>query len=191
MMITEESAVQFEFLVSDLLEVMFEKAAHRHLSGQKVIDKRYTCTLSSTDEFYNYIIKAGTLVTVHRPAFLDVGCGVGHKILLAREMGYDAYGLEIVNGYIKEGRKLFQLFDVDKTRECFIEGDALKYNHYNLFSVLFCVQLFVDDELQKQLQDRIVSQAESGTVIIFPNGVDVEKHQSLRKIEDYPIYIKK
>ena len=190
-MITAENTVQFEFLVSDLLEVLFEKVAHGRVPLPKVVDKRYTCTLSSTDEFYNYMVKVGTLVTFHRSAFLDVGCGVGHKILLAGEMGYDAYGLEIVNGYIEEGRKLLQLFGVEKARQRFIGGDALEYNDYNRFRVLFCSRPFVDDELQKQLQDRIVSQVRPGTVIILPNGIDVEKYQSLRKIDDTPIYVKR
>lgn len=190
-MATEESAVQFEFLVSDLLETLFEKAAQGHTSLPKVVDKRYTCTLSSTDEFYNYMVKVGSLVTFHRPTFLDVGCGIGHKILLAYSMDYDAYGLEIVNGYIEEGRKLLQLFDVDKVRQRFIGGDALEYNDYNRFRVLFCSQLFVDAELQKQLQDRIVSQVRPGAAIILPNGIDMEKYENLRKINDTPIYVKR
>ena len=191
-MTTKEGVVQFEFLVSDLLEVLFEKAAHGRTPLPKVVDKRYTCTLSSTDEFYNCMVNIGTLVTFHKPAFLDVGCGVGHKILLACSMGYDAYGLEIVNEYIEEGRKLLQLFDIDKVRQRFIGGDALEYNDYNRFRVLFCSQLFVDGELQKQLQDRIVNQMRPGAVIIFPNGIDVGKYQSLQNVdEDYPIYIKR
>lgn len=66
-----------------------------------------------------------------RGHLLDIGCGKGHLLKLAKERGYKVEGVEISRKKVKSGKKLFGLRD-----EEIHQGNALtfpfKKNHYDI-----------------------------------------------------------
>lgn len=56
------------------------------------------------DEFDRLLGIAARAATGNR--FIDVGCGIGTKCLLAREHGLDVYGIDRIQGYVDRAREL-------------------------------------------------------------------------------------
>jgi SAM-dependent methyltransferase len=105
--------------------------------------------------------------------FLDVGCGPGTKLLMAKSF-FKAEGIEVVDRFIQQS-KAFGL-------DCVHKQDALEYEHYGDFDVIYFYRPFKNNELQKQLEDRIYSQMKVGALLAPMNTVtewsdisDIEK----------------
>lgn len=99
--------------------------------------------------------------------FLDVGTGIGTKARMAplvlRSLTgtryWDGHGIEINKNFEAFGRSLLG-------GDRFILGDALKYQGYGAFHVIYCYGLFQDDSLQRELEKRIYDNAREGTVLV-------------------------
>lgn len=105
--------------------------------------------------------------------FLDIGCGVGQKMFLAKSLGFNAYGLELRNELIDEGKRLF--FDLrlepynfikGNALTNFIKGNALTYNDYSKFDILYFYCPLFDEKLEMEMEKRIIKQAKSGAIVI-------------------------
>ncbi|PLS20603.1 class I SAM-dependent methyltransferase [Neptunicoccus cionae] len=98
--------------------------------------------------------------------FLDVGCGGGTKVLLAREYFGCADGLEYDPNYEAAARKLMQSV---APPSCNIHrGDALTFERYNDYDVIYFYQPIANPELLIELERHICSTARPGTVLIAP-----------------------
>lgn len=109
--------------------------------------------------------RAVTNPTGTKVKFIDVGCGIGSKVLLAQEaLGWScqAWGLEKSPGYIETAKKL--LGGGDRL----IQADALHYDGYGQFDLVYFYKPIADDERQQELEERIISQVRSRTVIVSP-----------------------
>lgn len=84
--------------------------------------------------------------------FLEVGCGRGWLTLLAETMGFQATGLEKVDGYTTTARAICG----DKA---IIQADALEFNDYGKYDIIYFYMPFKAPLLQKELVNRIMSQA--------------------------------
>ena len=90
--------------------------------------------------------------------FLEVGCGIGTKCEIARLIGMEASGIDILPEYIN----LAQMIYPDCT---FLHANAFEYN-YNRFDAVYYGVPFFDDYLIQQLEDRVLSQLPFGAVLI-------------------------
>lgn len=98
--------------------------------------------------------------------FLDVGCGAGFKVLAARQILEWGDGLELDPGYLALARGLLDrpacgAGDV-------IEADALKFERYDRYDVIYMYQPIRDTDLMADLERRIVDTALPGTVLVAP-----------------------
>ncbi len=66
----------------------------------------------------------------HRPRFLEAGCGLGTKVLLAERIGYEASGVEIHPGYVATARQLVSPHQIH-------EADLRTFDRYDQFDVIY------------------------------------------------------
>lgn len=96
-----------------------------------------------------------------RHKFVDVGSGIGTKLFLADTMGFEPYGIERRSSYINVSMRLFPEYDV-------WWGDALKFQDYQRFDVIYSFRLAQQDDVQQQINDHIVEHMKDGA-IFFAN----------------------
>ena len=103
-------------------------------------------------------------------SFLDVGSGVGQKVYLAHLVGFNAYGLELRKKFVTAAIELFWDLHVKGKNppEFFIRQNALKFNRYDEFDVIYFYCPIWDEKLQTRLERIIQKQAKPGTIVI-PN----------------------
>lgn len=93
----------------------------------------------------------------NRRKFVDVGAGLGFKVRIAKEFGFEADGIEFDKRYIEFARKYFGTNLIYK--------DALKAN-YKDYDVIYFYQPMCDGEKQEQLEDRIISTMKDDAIVI-------------------------
>ncbi len=98
--------------------------------------------------------------------FLDVGCGGGLKVLAAADFCAEADGLEYDAGYVQAAETLFSLSALDTCRV--IHGDALTFERYDDYDVVYFYRPVRDHEQLCELERRIVSSVRPGTILIAP-----------------------
>lgn len=116
------------------------------------------------------------------PSFIDVGCGIGTKVLLAKQMGFIAHGIEVNREYVRVARDLLvghgPRWEAPATiaehkanaAKRVIHGDARKHD-YSPYDVIYFYcprssfnQKNGSDEVA--LEERILSTAKPGAVIL-------------------------
>lgn len=92
------------------------------------------------------------------PAFLDVGCGPGTKMALARHFyGLTACGIEIDPEMAAQARNWGSV----------ITGDALAVpsGFYREYDLVWLYKPFRDNDLERQLEERIMRELKPGAVL--------------------------
>lgn len=99
------------------------------------------------------------------PSFIDVGCGVGTKVLIAAIHGFRAEGLEIDPEYVKIAKRLNECRDYCSNSFTIWEGNALEHNfaHYD---VIYFYCPFADEAKERRLESHIVKSAHPGALIL-------------------------
>lgn len=98
--------------------------------------------------------------------FLDVGCGAGLKVISAAPYFDRCAGLEYDPGYAQLAAKLFRGLPHDRCRA--IPGDALTWDGYHNFDVLYFFRPIRDDALLAQMEQHILDSVPKGTLLIAP-----------------------
>ncbi|WP_263719835.1 class I SAM-dependent methyltransferase [Albidovulum sediminicola] len=112
--------------------------------------------------------------------FLDVGCGSGIKVALATQIFATADGIEYDPGYAENARRALPLLRADRGR--IFEGDALAFDSYGDYDVIYLYRPMQNDALMRQLEERILDQARPGTLLLAPYAM-IEAHcPRIRKI---------
>lgn len=95
-------------------------------------------------------------------SFLDVGCGVGTKVMLASQMGWAADGLDFVPEFVSAARELLtqQHSTIDLV-------DALDYQHYGGYDLIYAYNPLHDEHMH-ELVDEICDQTAPGTMLYLP-----------------------
>lgn len=115
--------------------------------------------------------------TRHRPvSFVEVGCGSGRNILLARYAGLvlleRSCGFELNADLVEMGRRGLDLGD-----DIFV-ADALEFD-YRGFDVLFSYRPIQMPSLQAQLEQRMVTTMRPGAYLIAPMAEDLDRYPDL------------
>ena len=113
----------------------------------------------------------------HRPvSFLDVGCGTGRNLILARASGllrFDALtGFDINAARIKRGR---DMFDLGKD---LLIADPLTFD-YGDYDVVFSFPPFHDMDLMTKYETRLVTTLRSSAYLIAVMPVDLARFPDL------------
>ncbi|GIX12137.1 MAG: hypothetical protein KatS3mg118_0096 [Paracoccaceae bacterium] len=97
---------------------------------------------------------------------LDVGAGAGSKVAIAARIFAEADGLEIDPGYAAAARRLLGGRLLGNAR-C-IEADALRFDGYDRYDVIYLYLPIRDRQRMEALEERIVAAARPATVLIAP-----------------------
>ena len=102
-------------------------------------DARYTPWMPNPSWPDYVALLAEAMPDVEGPRFLEVGCGIGTRMLIAREMfGLDVSGIERVPEYVAQAKEL------GLSVEC---TDALGWEGYGTFDVVWLNRPFRDPEM--------------------------------------------
>lgn len=100
--------------------------------------------------------------------FLDVGCGGGTKMIVASHFFEVADGLEYNSDYVAHAERTLELARAEGCT--IIEGDALTFNDYSSYDVIYAFRPLSDRVMLAELETTILDQAKPGTLIIAPMG---------------------
>lgn len=93
--------------------------------------------------------------------FLEIGCGPGSRMLLAEEIfGFDVEGIERVPEYVKAAQDR----GVPVT-----EADALGWDGYGRYDIIFFNRAFADVHLQERLEQEVWTGMKPGAIVIGVN----------------------
>jgi SAM-dependent methyltransferase len=98
--------------------------------------------------------------------FLDVGCGGGVKVMLAAEIFHQADGLEYDPGYVAAAQTAMRTVNLRPSRV--FEADALNFEGYADYDVIYFYQPMNVAEQLQLLERRIVVGVPAGTILIAP-----------------------
>ena len=121
-----------------------------------------------------------------QPSFIDVGCGIGTKVLIARQFRLDYCGIEINKKYVEAARRLLG----DYTKKTILQGDARKHNYSPYDIIYFYCPMRTTYKKDKQgnctteidktneltLEERIITTAKVGAVIL----ANLHNHDAFR-----------
>ncbi len=140
-------------------------------------------------QFLHLIRAAGRLLrAMDRPepwSFLDVGCGLGLKLLAAQEMFDRLEGIEITPATARRAKTLLSAArrnrvaaeatptpwltgTLPRATTSIHCGDALDFDDYGMFDVIYAYRPIADALPRHRLERRIVEQARPGTLLILP-----------------------
>lgn len=113
-------------------------------------------------QIYEYIpLVAEALPETDGNRFLEIGCGIGTKMLLTHELfGLDVSGIERNEEYAAAARRLGLNVAV---------ADALTWNGYDAFDLIWFNRVFRDVAAEADLEARVWSMARPGAVIMCAN----------------------
>lgn len=139
--------------------------------------------------FQNLIRAAARLLrAMDRPepwSFLEVGCGAGLKLLAAQEYFTRVVGVEYDARRATAAQEMtdrahHHLTEADNAaspwlrgtapqERCLVHsGDALDFDGYGDFDVIYAYRPIADTELRTRLEKRIIAEARPGTLLIMP-----------------------
>lgn len=98
--------------------------------------------------------------------FLDVGCGGGVKVMMAASYFDRPDGLEVDPGYAAAARRMMETLELERAEV--IEADALSFDGFDAYDVLYFYQPMRFAEELHQLEARIADQARPGAILIAP-----------------------
>lgn len=104
---------------------------------------------------------AEAMPEVQGDLFLDVGSGPGTKMMLAEEIfDLSTHGIELVPEYVKQARQLGLTVT---------EADALGWDGYGKYDLIFFNRPFFDRDQQAQLEQQVWDGMKPGAVVIGVN----------------------
>lgn len=86
-------------------------------------------------------------------SFLDIGCGLGHTLTLAKIFHLYTKGIE--NNFAFQPRTAYDIWF----------GDAFDYPDYSLYDIIYQYRPFRDNKLQAQLEEYVEDSAKVGAII--------------------------
>lgn len=98
--------------------------------------------------------------------FLDVGCGIGDKVMLAQSLGFDAYGFDYWEPYIGVAKRL-------QGRAVWVD-DAFKFEGYSGYDVVYSWRICRDHDEQDALNQHITSWMKPGSYAFLVGTAEIE-----------------
>lgn len=102
-----------------------------------------------------------------KPArFIDVGCGGGLKVLTAAQYFNPCDGLDLDPGYVQAARTFME--QSDQPESTIFKANALTFDQYDEYDVIYFYRPISDDALLQQLEERIATTARPHCILIAP-----------------------
>lgn len=138
---------------------------------QTAADQRGFADIPLPQSLFIQHVQAAARITrvqkLGRPArFIDVGCGGGMKVLTAAQYFSPCDGLDFDPGYVDAAKTFMN--NTNQHLSTIYEADALTFEHYNLYDVIYFFRPINDSDLLSQLEDRIATHARPHSLLIAP-----------------------
>jgi SAM-dependent methyltransferase len=116
-----------------------------------------------------FLVYGEDLHHMPRPrSFLEVGCGVGTKVVLAAKMfGLKSVGIDIFPEYVESAAQLIQAHDLHAAA---LLQDATSFAYYHDFDIIFCNSPLWSWDDEHRLEVKILSDMKPGAVIMLGNA---------------------
>lgn len=121
-----------------------------------------------TDALTTHTLRHGTRALSHTLKFIDVGCGVGTKVLYANDVfRLLSHGIEYNPRYVAQAKRLLKSNRPPNGERAFeiILGDALTHN-YRPYDLIYFYCPLSAPNLQTKLEKRILKTAKAGALIL-------------------------
>lgn len=120
--------------------------------------------------------------------FIDAGCGIGMNSLIANNMGFSSYGLELEKETLEVARKINNY----NAKERFLNQDILKYKHYSDFDVIYYYWPIANKEVQRKFERYVEDQMKVGAVLIanMKQDMTILKDKRFESVSGNHIYLK-
>lgn len=93
--------------------------------------------------------------------YLEVGCGIGTKMIIAQAAGLEVHGIESREQYVATARHLCP--------EATIEiADARHYGNYRAFDIVFCYRPLISEDGMERLERFLDAELDKNVVLILP-----------------------
>lgn len=111
----------------------------------------------------DHFLEALEMATAHAPGrkYLEVGCGIGTKLVLARSLGLDVTGIEIREPYVAAARYLSPETNV-------LLGDARGFDNYRDYDIVYAYRPVVGEAGQAAFEEYLARALRTDAVLISP-----------------------
>ena len=114
--------------------------------------------------------------------FLDVGCGGGSKVIAASAMFDVAHGIELDAECVEHAQAFLNRIVAEAPQ--ITQADALLFSDYGNYEIIYFYRPMKAGHLALELEDRIVSQAAPGTILIAPLNASLSRRSDVSQIAD-------
>lgn len=132
-------------------------------------------------EFLNLLDKASKIFTNNRDrkprSFIDLGCGFGNNMILARHKGLFVQGVEIDETYINFGREILP-------NAKFIQGNLLNWRPHRKYDIAYFYKPLYNHKLWLQFQNHFVKSFPKGQIFISPLGTETWEIPGIIKLQE-------
>ncbi len=111
----------------------------------------------------NSFIRALTVAIDATPgrSYLEIGCGIGTKMAIVAQMGFEVYGIEIRPQYIAIAHHLCPEATI-------VQADASGWDEYGRFDLIYSYRPFIQDSRQDEFDRYQTECIRSGSILISP-----------------------
>jgi SAM-dependent methyltransferase len=166
---------QYTALLSSI-DMMFNSAASEEnkkiaggRSGIVAHDKGYVCIHLASNRFLHSMDFVKSILPKdvnNKYKFLDVGCGVGHKVFLAHTLlNFQAFGLDLRKLFVKRAEILCDSL-LGRNQANFIHCNAFDYTDFGLYDVIYFYSPIADRQLESKLEQKIAAEAKKGAIVV-------------------------
>jgi SAM-dependent methyltransferase len=103
--------------------------------------------------------------------FLDVGCGLGNKVWIAQELGFDAYGIEINQKYVEIAS---EYIGADRI----FCHDGVTFEDYAQYDVIY----FYNPMPSVELENAILAKGKKGAIIYHAIGLRSQPSRAFERL---------
>jgi SAM-dependent methyltransferase len=107
--------------------------------------------------FLEGMLLARRILGPGRHRFLDIGSGIGTKLILAHELGFHAFGIERWHPYLHVSQRIAPFATV-------VHADAARYEPYHTFDLIYLYGVATDPADHEQINRHITSRMRAGAL---------------------------
>lgn len=127
-------------------------------TNSNIKDERFSFVPFPCGFFVDTVLNAFFILGQDRSKkFLDVGCGIGTKVMLASSL-FDAYGIDIEEKYVKTAHDL----KINRVGQ----ADAMNFDRYDQFDVIYYYRPIFDPIIYRDFESKIHKESKVGSLII-------------------------
>jgi len=131
---------------------------------------------------YNVLKEEGAFdFPTSTPTFIDAGCGIGNIVMIARCIGYRAYGIELNDKYVDMAEEILTSQIATYDHYNVKKGDILKEGDWGKYNVIYYFQPIKDQQLEIEFEKKVEEMAKPGAFIV----AGMKRDHSFRKSDKF------